>query len=205
MKKLLAILLSCTAFLCVLSGCGESKGNLMGDIENMAEEDLPYGSTMRELKDTPIIISFDRRFLEDETMKKVVDYFYAVQTNDEKLFKSVSNEDYLNYVEKNSGQSITDYLKGIKANEENAIGTSFENNYLEITDLKKKGEDTQISEIIKLMDQLYSDGGKESFDKTIKNAYALTVSVTSDANGSSFTNEANVYVFECEDGTYIFN
>ena len=206
MKKLLAILLSCTAFLCVLSGCGESKGNLMGDIENMAEEDMPYGSTMRELKDGSLTICFDGRFLEDEMMKKVSDYFYAVQTEDLDLFKSVSSQDYLDYVEINSGINTIDYLKQIKANEETAIGSKFNYTYLEVTECKKKGEDSQIDEIIKLMDQIYKDNNKsDTFEKSIKEAYALIVDVTSDANGSSFNNEVNVYVFDCEDGIYVFN
>ena len=208
MKRFLALILSVTAVLGVLTGCGESKskGNMMGDIENMAEEDLPYGATMRELKDGKITICFDGRFLEDETMKKVVDYFYAVQTEDLDLFKSVSCQDYLDYVEINSGVNTIDYLKDIKANEETAVGSKFEYKYLEVTECKTKNEDTQISEIIKLMDQIYKDNSKEdTFEKTVKEAYALKVDVTSDANGSSFSNEANVYVFDCEDGIYVFN
>ena len=205
MKRFIALMLSITALLGALSGCGESRGNLMGDIDSMAEEDMPYGSTMRELKDTPITICYDRRYLNDEAMKKVADYFHAVQTDDEKLFRSVSEENYLKYVEEQSGQSTIDYLKGVKANEEAAIGTSFKYNYIEVTDCKKKGEDTKINEIIKLMDQIYTDGGKEAFSGTVRNAYALEVAVTSDANGSSYTNQSNVYVFECESGTYIFN
>ncbi len=208
MKKILAFLLASAALLGALSGCGNSKGegNTMGTIENMAEEDLPYGSTMKELKDSKLPVCFDKRYISDDVMIKVADYFYAVQTNDEKLFRSASNVDYLEYVEKNTGQSVTDYLKDIKANEETAIGSSFSYKYLEVTDCKKKGEDTQIDEIVKLMDQICKDGGKaDTFDSTIKEAYALTVDITSDANGSNYNNEVNVYVFDCSDGIYVFN
>lgn len=212
MKKIIASILACTALMGAFSGCGDDSSSVSGDliggsVEDMDEADMPYGSTMKEVKSGKIPVCFDRRFIDDDIMMMVSDYFYAVQTEDEALFKSVSNPDYLSFVENNSGQSTADYLKGIKANEENNVGGDFKYTYLEVSNLKSKDEDTQIGEIIRLMDQTYADNKKsDTFTSTIENAYALTINVTSEANGSSYTNpDVKVYVFKCKDGTYIFN
>jgi hypothetical protein len=48
----------------------------------IAEEDLPYGATMRETKTTfALPVSYDRRFLNDAQVTVLTDYFSAVQAN----------------------------------------------------------------------------------------------------------------------------
>ena len=56
------------------------------------------------------------------------------------------------------------------------------------------------------IDSVQSNKKSDTFTSTIENAYALTINVSSEANGSSYTNpDVKVYVFKCKDGTYIFN
>ncbi len=198
-KKILSLVLCALIPVCILCGCEDD-----GDI---AMEDLPYGSTMRQLKDTPITICVDGRFITDEEMRMVADYFYAVQTRDVELFKKTQNPDYVSYLEKNSDQNLEDFLTNISMEDENALGENFEYSYIEAVGCGGRNSDSQINDIIELMNTIYEENGREkSFDDTIKDEKFLTLSLTANSEGKTYNHDdLIIYVFTCEDGIYIFD
>ena len=77
MKKIIALIFTMIFSAVLLCGCNEDeKGN------SVAYEDLEYGSTMRQILNGNIDLYFDGRFLTDEEMNAVSDYYYAVETDD---------------------------------------------------------------------------------------------------------------------------
>ena len=75
---LTAALLGC----CALTGCG-------GNGVTIAEEDMPYGATMREAKTTYALpVTYDRRFLNEEQLTAVTDYLSAIITKDAALYET---------------------------------------------------------------------------------------------------------------------
>ena len=206
MKRLLCTLLCVGMMMSLMTACGDSKEGDSEMPENLAMEDMDYGATMRELKDGKITVCFDHRFIEDEEMQKVADYYYAVQTQDLELFKSTQNSEYLDYIEKNGGVTIEEYLKSIKNDDVQAVGKDFAYTYIEATECGGRKDDLEIDEIIKLMEQVYTDAKKDTgFEKTVKDVKYIKLKITAEAGGSSFTNEADtVYVFHCNEGVYVF-
>ena len=87
MKKIIALIFTMIFSAVLLCGCNEDeKGN------SVAYEDLEYGSTMRQILNGNIDLYFDGRFLTDEEMNAVSDYYYAVETDDLELFKTTQPE-----------------------------------------------------------------------------------------------------------------
>lgn len=199
MKKIFCLLMSVVMISVIFCGCE--------DKENIAMEDLPYGSTMRQLNDASITICFDGRFLTDEEMRAVSDYYYAVQTQDEELFRTTQNEEYVKYLENNSGLKLKDFLKSIEAEDSASLGENFEYTYIEAVNYGDSSDDMEIKEIIELMNSIYEENGKsESFEDTINTGKFVTLDFTAESDGKSFNySDQIIYIFDCKDGIYIFN
>ncbi|MGN0631787.1 MAG: hypothetical protein ACI4JN_10710 [Ruminococcus sp.] len=76
-----------------LTGCSES-----GE-KDYSEADLPYGATM--LTDTEsgnVPVTYDRRYITGDEAKVLSDYFYALQTKDEKLLDDTTLDLYTDFV-----------------------------------------------------------------------------------------------------------
>lgn len=77
----------------VLAGCSDSNE------KDYSEADLPYGATM--LTDTQsgnVPITYDRRFFSQEEIKTLSDYFYSLETKDEKLLDDTTLDLYTDFV-----------------------------------------------------------------------------------------------------------
>ena len=203
MKRLLCVLMCFIMTAAVFTGCDDDSSSM----QNVEMEDLPYGSTLRELSDSKIKICFDSRYFSDDAMKTLSDYFYALETQDVELFKKTLNTDYVDYLEKNGTAKLDDYLKAVYEGDTQSIGDGLKYTYIEVIDAGDSKSDTKINEISELMDNVYSENNKkEKFSDSVKDAKYASLSVTGELNGKSYTNTNHtIYVFECEDGTYIFN
>lgn len=200
MKKFLCLLMSVILSVTVCCGCDN-------DDKSVSMKDLPYGSTMRELIDTDIKICFDGRFFDDDEMRAVSNYYFAIQTQNTELFESTQNAAYVEYLEKNSGLTIEDFLKSIASEDSESLGENFEYTYIEVTNMGDATNDTEITEIIDLMNSIYEEK-KESktFKDTVKSGKFATINIIAESGGESYTlSNQIVYVFNCDDGIYIFN
>ena len=205
MKKIICILMCFVTSAMMFTGCDDNNNNSVP--EKIEMEDLPYGYTLRNLNDAKIKICFDGRYFSDEAMTVLADYYYALQTQDLELFKKTQNADYIKYLEKNSGSTLKEYLSSIYNDDVQSIGEGLKYTYIEVTDAGDSKADTEINEISDLMDNIYTENGKtEKFSDTVKDAKYAALTVTAELDGKSYTNtESTVYVFECKEGTYIFN
>lgn len=199
MKKFLFLLICTIMSASIFCGCDDG--------DSVPMEDLPYGSTMRQLNDASVTICFDGRYFTDEEMKMVSDYFYAVQTKDVELFKKTLNPDFVSYLEINSNQNLEDFLTNISMEDAAALGENFQYSYIEAVSCGDKSDDMQIEEIIDLMNTIYEENGKdESFRDTIKDEKFATLNITANSDGNSYNHDGVVlYIFTCNDGIYIFD
>lgn len=125
MKRTAALLLAAAmtvgAASCSKAGeSGSSNVNLAGDGPNgdIAEENLPYGSTITRLmhdydEDALITIEFDHRFFEEQDGKfpeiyKLTQYFEALNNGDGELMRQAFYPDYLDYSYRTAGFSNAD-------------------------------------------------------------------------------------------------
>ncbi len=182
----------------VFCGCGDS-----GEV---AMEDLPYGSTMRQIEDTQIKICFDKRFFTDNEIKVLDDYFYSIQTSDASLFRSTQDPDYISYLEKNSKQTLEDFFEGIVEGEKSSLGENFEYSYIEAVNCGDKYDDVQIEEIIDLMNTIYEENGyEETFEESITDAKFAILDITAKSGGEIYNlNDKKIFIFTFKDGIFIF-
>lgn len=93
MRKVTALIIAAVFSTLLFCGCSNEENS------SVAYEDLPYGSTMRQIVDGNIELLYDGRFITDEEMNAVSDYYYSIQTSDETLFESTLPELYIKYIE----------------------------------------------------------------------------------------------------------
>ncbi len=156
MKKFLcgmmAVLMACSATGCSdkensSSTSGKQLVSNAGDDVNVAEEDMPYGSTVFELSENnddhvKITIGFDKRYFggDDEDnpdyseIYKIHDYISALNSNDHDLFKQIYYPEYLEYACKNHGYDNVDtYIDELYNTIVRYLGESFEINYIDVS------------------------------------------------------------------------
>jgi hypothetical protein len=202
MRKVTALIITAVFSAMLLCGCSNESSN-----SSTAYEDLPYGSTMRQLLDGNIDILFDGRFITDDEMKTVSNYYYSIETSDEALFKSTLPELYIKYLEEKSGEDISGYMNDSASQMKSSIGENFKYESIEATDCGDKSADSGITDIIDMLNGIYKEyNAPKSFEDTIKDAkyLKLNLTATSGEDSSEFTFEDQIiYIFNCEDGIYI--
>lgn len=198
MKKILSLILCAVLASGTLCACDSD--------ENVAMEDLPYGATLRQLKDTDIDICFDGRYFTDDEMRVVSDYYYSLQTQDEQLFASTQSEQYIKYIEKNSEKAVGDFMKEIYDKTAASLGENYKYTYIEAVACGDRTDDLQIDEITSLMDSIYEENGSDTtFKETITSAKYAVLDFVAETNGESYTyTDQVVYIFTCTDGIYVF-
>lgn len=197
MKKFLSLVL--TGFIAAASFCGCSS-------DEISTEDLEYGATLRQLNDVPVEICFDSRFFSDEEMRVISNYYNAIQTKDGDLFLSTQSKEYIEYVEKNSGQTVDAFVEDIYNTTVAGVGGDYTYTYIEAVGCGDKSDDLSINEIIELMNSIYEDSGRDTtFEDTIKESKYAVFDIMADVNGTSYTyNDQVIYIFNCTDGIYIY-
>lgn len=142
MKCFKRIIASLLAVSCMASaaGCKDDHDHKMvdtGDVSDIAQEDMPYGSTMTHLKTTTdetlaMDIEYDNRFLTEEEARTVADSIKALNTCDTKLWEETLPGGYVYYLMSvTSSESVESFLGGRReAIEEAYTGKGFDFNYI---------------------------------------------------------------------------
>lgn len=154
-----AAALSAMIMAAAMVGCGDNGGNSSSDGDNMvgagladgdndiAENDLPYGSTIVERskevdENIEIKIAFDKRFfIEDEEnpdyseIYKIHDYVKAINTKDGEMLKGLYYPGYLAEATQTKGyDGEDDYVDSFFSSIEEALGEGFEIDYIDVSD-----------------------------------------------------------------------
>ena len=171
-RRTAALLLSVCCLLPVWTGCtGGSKGS-----QNIAEEELPYGSTMREDKKSfAVPMTYDRRFIEDTQAAKVADLCAAVQNADAALYQATTFPFYANYQMKDVyGLGSMDALVGkLHSSIASSTGEDYQFNMVLINDLSTNTQAGELSVVCQMLSDAYD--GEGSFMDTVQKAYDFTV------------------------------
>lgn len=202
MKKIITLIFTMIFSAVLLCGCNEDeKGN------SVAYEDLEYGSTIRQILNGNIDLYFDGRFLTDEEMNAVSDYYYAIQTGDVELFKSTQPEYYLEFIEQQSGSSLESYINDEKKEIEEATGENFKYTSIEAIDCGDSSEDQGLTDIIDMLNGVYEDYGAASkFEDTLEDSKFILADLTVTVGEEEYMyTDKLIYILNCGDNIYILS
>lgn len=119
------------------SGHGNLVGNSPPDGAHISEDEMPYGSTLSQLKtDVPIPIEYDNRFMTEEEGRKISEYFAAVGTKDADMLADASYDSYLELnFESMNVSSLQEYVEGYYESIKSYTGEDYEFSFITVTDV----------------------------------------------------------------------
>lgn len=172
----------------------------------IAEEDLPYGATMRETKTTfALPVSYDRRFLNDAQVTVLTDYFSAVQNCDGEAYAASTLDFYadyqLNEVYSEQYETMDDMMTALHASVAEATAEDFNYNMITVTNFTQERVTSGLNTMI---DVLTDISGNPDFEQTLTNCWAVEMEWLLVYNGGAsnvIVSEQYVYMFEI-DGAY---
>lgn len=173
--KVLRIITLLTASLvcaCLIAGCESRKQKM-----DYTEDELPYGSTMRENKTGfSVPITYDRRFLNEEQMAAVANYYSAVQNQDAGLYLASTIDFYVDYqvseVYKDSCSSIEEMVAALHTSIANNTGEDFTFEMVTVSACTQEGSASGMNNVLELLEEL---SGDENFRSTVEDCWALDV------------------------------
>ena len=146
-KGFMAAILAVSVMAC-FSGCKDEHEHKMLDTENIgdiAQEEMPYGSTLTQLRASSneklkMDIEYDNRFLTEEEAIKVADSITALNTCDTELWGSTLPSGYVYYLMSvTESESVAAYLQERTDAIAEYAGEGFDFNYISVNSCK--GED----------------------------------------------------------------
>lgn len=143
-----------------LTGCSESSE------KDYSEADLPYGATM--LTDTEsgnVPVTYDRRYITADEAKTLSDYFYALQTKDEKLLDDTTLDLYTDFVTASLYQDMIG-MDGLVLDMSNNFAAEEGADYIiEEVEIKSfyTAEDEESADLANLYNMLAELSGEENY------------------------------------------
>lgn len=192
---LMAALLGCT----MLTGCMDKEVNI-------AEEDLPYGATMREAKTTYALpVSYDRRFVQDAQLKSLTDYLYAIQEGDGEGYAANTIDFYADYqlseVYSTQYKTMDEMIVALQGSVSELTGKDFEFAMVTINGFTQERDTSGLNTMIEVLDKI---NGEADFKSSIDNCWAINMDWLIRYNGgasSALVQKQLVFMFEI-DGKY---
>ena len=200
--KAAALLLTLCCAVPVLTGCSSSPRHQ----QNIAEEDMPYGSTMREDKTSfAIPVTYDRRFLEQEQVAKVADLVASIQDANATQYQSATFPFYVDYqVSQVYHLGSPDALiRKLHESLEGRTAEDYKFKMLLINDIATNTEAGELSVVCEMLESAYTGEGK--FMDTVQKAYDLTVEWNlSYENDTKYAvvNDQHIFLFQTADGWF---
>lgn len=196
-----------TAFLCagaaaiLLSACENGSGS---------SDEMYYGQAVKEVN-ADIYRIYDGRFLSDEEMDAVANYFYSVQTKDSQLFSTLQPEFYIDHFKKDDPQYIDSFLSDYYQTESEDLGGDFIYTQIEVTDCGGEDKDAGLTDILDSLGNFYEEetgGSKKDFLNTVKDAkfirYAISASPAGSPEEEYTLSDQIMYVINYDGGIYVF-
>ncbi len=176
-------------------GCKDDKtssvtdeADLLGDV---AEEDLPYGATVSQLKTetgkVQTSIEYDNRFMTEEEAILISNYVTALNNKDAELMSSTVYDGYLDYFAQQAGATdLTDYLTTVRNNlETNFIGSPFNFNYILVNDCNDPSDEDNADRFASMDATLLSMYG--NLNVTDKKLISIEILYTLVEEGGSYS------------------
>ncbi len=160
MKKIFIAAMA-AVMMCAATGCeshdDHSHTNMVGNIGNggdVAQEDMPYGSTVYELhpendEKVKYIVEFDKRYFggdgETADLREIYlvhDYIVGINENDHEKIKNLYYPGFLEHLCTAGGYASADeYLDGVNSTLKNTLGEDFEIDYINISNCLSEGDE----------------------------------------------------------------
>lgn len=199
MHRINALALAACLGAVMLTGCGNEGVNI-------AEEDLPYGATMREAKTTYALpVSYDRRFINDAQLTVLTDYLSAIQTCDGAAYAENTLDFYVDYqvgtVYKDSISSADELMTVLHDGIAEMTAADFEFVMVTVDDFTQERVTTGLGTMLEVLSDISGDA---AFMDSVDNCWAVEMEwlLRYDGGGSSvLISEQLVYMFEV-DGEY---
>ncbi len=181
----------------LLTGCASQKQEL-----NIAEEDLPYGATMRSNKTSYTVpMTYDRRFVNESQVKAVADYLGAVQNNDPDLFASAALPLYMNYQiqEVYHYEDTANLVDVLHSGIASQTGEDFQFDMILITDYSQanNGGLKAMTDLLSNLDSQFSDSVQGAWEFTLE--WELSYD---NGQKNGMTEDQHLYLFQIEDQYY---
>ncbi len=173
---------------------------------NIAEEDLPYGATMREAKTTYALpVSYDRRFVNEAQLTAITEYLYAIQTGDGDKYAETTLDFYaeyqLNEVYSTQYKTMDEMIVALRSSVSEITADDFEFAMITIDGFTQERVTSGLDTMIEILDKI---NGESDFLSSVDNCWALDMDWLIRYNGggsSMLVNEQYVFMFEI-DGKY---
>ncbi|MDE5768338.1 MAG: hypothetical protein K2H82_03025 [Oscillospiraceae bacterium] len=195
---MLVISLGCT-------GCTNPKQEI-----NMTEDELPYGATMRSDKNSfAVPVTYDRRFVKEEQIVVVADYFAAIQNQDQELYLASALPLYTDYQiqEVYSYQDVGELVEGLHEGIAGQTGEDFTFSMILVNSFSQDTTFGGLEAILDLLDHVDDPDAEsgEKFSERMQGAWALELewNLLYNQHSSSGTVESQwVYLFQVDDQYY---
>ena len=185
----------------VLTGCSDSNE------PNYSEADLPYGATM--LTDTQsgnVPITYDRRFFSPEEVKTLSDYFYALESKDEKLLDDTTLDLYTDFVVESLYQGILG-MDGLVVDMNSKFAAEEDVPYT-IEEVEVKSyytiDDEESMDLVNLYNMLKELSGDENYiSQHISDGKYITYNIRTNTDGTIKLFEDQMLFLINVDGAYV--
>lgn len=219
-KKITAAVLG-GLFLLNAAGCKDKEKEEYQDeadlIGSMAQEDMPYGATITQLKpsideNVKIAIEFDNRYLTVEEAYKLSDYVASLNDCDGALMEKTFYKPFLDSIVEQSGAAdAEEYVTGVHNNiRDNYIGYEFKFDYVLTQDCLTEADDdseTGFSSVDASLDKL----GDEKLSDKVTSRKCVTFDLEYQIDGSddsymmstSTGTSSTLYIYTIDGEIYI--
>lgn len=194
--KITALIMTVMLF----TGCSQKQET------NITEEELPYGATMRENKTGfAVPMTYDRRFLEEEQVTAVANYFASIQNLDVDLYLENALPVYTEYQinEVYSYQETSELVTSLHQGIANQTGEDFKFQMILINEFSQDKSFGGLEAMLDLLDNITDSDTK--FSEQIQGAWALELELNfiydKQANFGSVDSQW-VYLFQLDDKYY---
>jgi len=222
-KKMCAVFSGC-AVLASFAGCSkddEKKNNANSDfadaVGSMAQEDLPYGATITQLKpeyneNLKIGIEYDNRYLTEEQATKLSDYVAALSESDGELLSKTFYPPVLEHIIESSEKADADeYVAGIHDNiRDNYIGYDFKFDYILVENCLTESDPDSDTNFSSVDSTIIGYGGEELADKitdrklvTFDIEYGIDGEEGSYMLSTSTSTSSTLYIYTIDGEIYI--
>ena len=166
-----------------LAGCKSTEED--GTIK---QKDLPYGATITIKNNFAIKIQYDERFLSQELVARVVEYYQSIQDRDAEKYAGVLFPMYHDYLLNtvSGGQSNNqEYVNNEYDNFKKTLGKAFDFSYLEISNAGRGKQYKDSAALLNSLDDIAKESGKSAVSDKIDDIYELkmTCYLTEDQSG----------------------
>ena len=186
----------------MLTACG--KGTK--ERPTIAEDDRPYGATMREDKKSYAVpMSYDRRFLDEEQIGKIADLYAAMQNSDAALYQGTTLPFYQRYQQEKvygleSPEALIGHLHSMVADRS---AEDFQYSMVVISDIAANPKAGTLRNVIEMLEDAYDGSG--SFEDSLLESYDMTVEwhiSYNDGAENLMVDNQHVFLFRTADGLF---